>query len=553
MSAAAQQHWSPLPSKVLVVDDSAANLIALGAVLKPLDVQVVEARSGPEAIDRVIDDTFAVALLDVQMPGMDGFELAQRLRQLQPGNELPILFLTAIHRDELYVKRGYAAGGADYIMKPFDADVLRARVKAFVDLFKQRERLRAREVGERTHERDEALAELSRLLERERAARRDAEIANNAKDEFLATVSHELRTPLNAILGWSMLARDMTHEPQVQRALATIERNARSQMRIIEDVLDIGRIISGKLRLELGAVDLVDPIRGALEAVRPAADAKEVTLATDVAADIGKITADAERLQQVIWNLVSNAIKFTHVRGRVDVTARREASEVVIRITDDGQGIGPEFLPHVFEPFRQADGTTTRRHGGLGLGLAIVKQLVQAHGGSVSVESPGEGKGATFIVQIPARAAPSSIIPTAAEPEAAAKHLEGFDVLVVDDDDDSRALLIQLLEVYGARVRSAASAEEAFRALTERAPSVILSDLSMPEIDGFGLIRRVRALPPEHGGRTPAIAVTAHAKGPLTDGVFAAGFQAHLPKPIEPDQLVLLIRSIAAGVKPGDG
>ena len=349
MTAAVQQQWSPLPSKVLVVDDSAANLIALGAVLKPLEVQVVEARSGVEALERVANDTFAVALLDVQMPGMDGFELAQRLREMQPGgNELPILFLTAIHRDEIYVKRGYAAGGADYIMKPFDADVLRARVKAFVDLFKQRERLRAREVGERTNERDAALAELARLLESERAARREAELANNAKDEFLATVSHELRTPLNAILGWAMLARDMTHEPPVQRALQTIERNARSQMRIIEDVLDIGRIISGKLRLELGPIDLAEPIRGAAEAVRPAADAKEVTLAIDIAPDIGRITADAERLQQVVWNLLSNGIKFTHARGHVGLTARREGGEIAIRVTDDGQGIGADFLPHVF-------------------------------------------------------------------------------------------------------------------------------------------------------------------------------------------------------------
>ena len=524
---AAPVAWPVEVAKVLVVDDSQANLIALGAVLKPLGVQIVEARSGLEAIERVANSSFAVALLDVQMPGMDGFELASRIRELASGVELPIIFLTAIHADELYVRRGYQLGGADYIMKPFDADVLRARVRAFVDLFQQRERLRARQVGERTRERDEALAKLSRMLESERAARREAEVANRAKDEFLATVSHELRTPLNAILGWSMLARDFAHDPQAQRALQTIERNARAQMRIIEDVLDIGRIISGKLRLEVDSVDVAEPIRGAVEAVRPAADAKEVELTIDVAKDIGRMMADPERLQQVVWNILANAIKFSSQRGHVELVARRADGQVTIRVTDDGQGIAPEFLPHLFEPFRQADGSTTRRHGGLGLGLAIVKQLVQAHGGSVTAESPGLGLGATFVVVLPAQG-----------------RLDGVHVLVVDDDEDGRALVAHVLESSGATVATASSAEDGMRAIDARRPDIILSDLSMPEVDGFGFIRRVRALPPERGGRVPAVAVTAHAKGPLTDGLLAAGFQAHLTKPIEPSELVALVRSV---------
>jgi len=389
MSAAVSMPESP---RVLVVDDAPANLIALGAVLKPLGLHVVEARSGPQALDLLGEGSFAVALLDVQMPVMDGFELAERIRKLSGGAELPIIFLTAIHADEHYVKRGYKSGAADYMTKPFDADVLRARVKAFVDLFQQRERLR--------------VEQLTRLLESERAARREAELANSAKDEFLATVSHELRTPLNAILGWSIIARDMTREAPVQRALSTIERNARAQMRIIEDVLDIGHIMSGKLCLEMGDVDVLEPIRGAIDAVKPGAEAKEVALEIDLAPDLGRIWADDERVQQIVWNLLSNAIKFTPKGGHVFLRARRDEHNVILSVADDGQGIEPDFLQHVFEPFRQADGSTTRRHGGLGLGLAIVKQLVHAHGGNVAAESLGVGRGSTFTVQLPVRSAP---------------------------------------------------------------------------------------------------------------------------------------------------
>src|SRR5258708_233341 len=261
-------------TSILLVDDTQANLIALSAVLSPLGVRIVEAHSGVEAIERVAKEPFAVALLDVQMPGMDGFELARRLRETDAGFELPIIFLTAIHRDEQYARQGYAAGAADYITKPFDVGVLRARVKAFVDLFQQRERLRRVQVDRRTRERDEALEKLAALLESERAARHEAEIANRAKDEFLATVSHELRTPLNAILGWTTIARRHGSSPELQRALDTVERNARSQARIIEDVLDVGRIASGKLRLEITPANVSDAIEGAVQAVRPAAEAK---------------------------------------------------------------------------------------------------------------------------------------------------------------------------------------------------------------------------------------------------------------------------------------
>ena len=401
------------PASVLIVDDSPANLIALGAVLQPLGVRVVEASSGEQALQCVANETFAVVLLDVQMPEMDGFEVARRLRSSEIAHELPIIFLTAIYRDEGYARRGYATGAADYMTKPFDADVLRARVKAFVDLFKQRERLRRREVGERTRERDAAMARLAELLESERQARRDAEIANHAKDEFLATVSHELRTPLNAILGWTVIARQRATDPEVQQALETIERNARAQTRIIEDVLDVGRIISGKLRLEIAPVRVSETIDAAVQTLRPAADAKSVQLTVDVEDDVGIIAADVDRLQQIIWNVLSNAIKFTPKWGSVTLKGQRAQSDVVLAIADTGQGIQHEFLAHLFEPFRQADGSTTRRHGGLGLGLAIVKQLVQAHGGTIVASSNGVGHGSTFTITLPIRPVKTPVPPPA--------------------------------------------------------------------------------------------------------------------------------------------
>jgi signal transduction histidine kinase len=519
---------------VLIVDDTPANLVALGAVLQPLDVRVVEARSGPEAIERVSDESFACVLLDVQMPGMDGFEVARRVRETEEGAEIPILFLTAIHRDEEYARKGYASGAADYITKPFDPDVLRARVRAFVDLFQQRDRLRVQQ--------------LTALLERERAARLDAETANRTKDEFLATVSHELRTPLTAILGWTMVAQRGSPPPEIEKVLTIIERSARTQLRIIEDLLDVARSLGGKLRLEITEARIPDIIEGALMSVRPAADAKGVRLAVDVEPGLGAIAADPERLQQVVWNLLSNAIKFTPGGGHVTLFARRSESTLVIRVRDDGQGVSPEFLPHLFEPFRQADGSTTRRHGGLGLGLSIVRQLVEAHGGTISAHSDGIGKGTTLAVAIPARpAAPAvgarSEVPRRAEPPQGASEtrLDGVRLLVVDDDEDSRELIVCLLQESGASVTSASSADEAMRLLKQSRPDVMLSDIGMPDVDGFALMRQVRGMPPERGGGVPAIALTAYASEADGARVRAAGFQAHVTKPIDPDALTAAI------------
>jgi signal transduction histidine kinase/ActR/RegA family two-component response regulator len=385
------------------------------------------------------------------------------------------------------------------------------------------------------------------LLERERAARRAAELASTAKDEFLATVSHELRTPLNAILGWAAMIRTKT-SGEVERALGIIERNARAQARIVEDVLDFSRIARGKMRLLLGSVDLTRVVQEALEAVRPAADAKGVKIDVELSFE-RPVYGDAERLQQVAWNLLSNAVKFTSAGGRVQVRGSSSRELAKISVSDSGQGIEPEFVPYVFEPFRQANGSTTRRHGGLGLGLSIVRQIVHAHGGSISAESDGLGLGATFTVELPLespvlRPSTPPIEPHHARPAALTLSLGGLKVLVVEDEEDSRELLVQAMAVRGAEVASAGSVVEAVREFERFNPDVLVSDIAMPDADGYDLIRHVRELPADRGGLTPAVAVTAHAQRSALEQALTAGFQRYVPKPVDVDELVATIAEL---------
>ena len=395
-----------------------------------------------------------------------------------------------------------------------------------------------------------ALKEADASHQRERWLREDAERTNRLKDEFLATVSHELRTPLNAILGWTLTLRRTAKDVEMDRALTIIERNARAQATLIDDVLDVSRIVSGKLSLQLAPTSVADAARAAVETVTPAAEAKGITISCDLLSESSTITADADRLQQVIWNLLSNSVKFTPKDGRVALRVYREGSDVCVTVKDTGEGIRPELLGAVFEPFQQADSSTTRRHGGLGLGLSIVKQLVVAHGGSVHAESEGPGKGSTFTVRLPVRAvAPARESATTAaasgnyDPVVAVSQearLDGLRVLVVDDEPDARLLIREILHGHGAQVDVAGSAMEARALLKRAAPDVIVSDIGMPDEDGYAFIRQVRA----EGARTPAIALTAYASKQDAQRAFVAGFQKHVIKPVEPAKLVSVVANL---------
>jgi PAS domain S-box-containing protein len=398
-------------------------------------------------------------------------------------------------------------------------------------------------------ERKRAEEERKQLLEAEQKARRDAEAASRAKDDFLATVSHELRTPLSPILTWTrILKTGGLDADKARRALDSIERSARTQAQLVEDLLDISRIISGKLRLDVRPVRLATVIDAAIEVIRPAADAKGVELQVILDRDVGPVSGDAERLQQVVWNLLSNAVKFTPKDGRVTVLLERDNEDLRVTVRDTGTGIRPEFLPHVFERFRQADIGPTRAHGGLGLGLAIVRHMVEAHGGTVEVESEGEGRGTAFSVRLPLlrpRAPETSDRRDRTRPaNDPFPSLAGVSLLVVDDEPDSNEAVRELLALCGADVRVAGSAKHAREILRRWKPDVLVSDVAMPGEDGYAFIADLRS----HNGdaaQLPALALTAYASRSDKIRLLAAGFQAHVSKPLDPTELIRVVLSLA--------
>ena len=679
----------PLPrASILVVDDVHANLVSLEAILEPLGHRIVRATSGEEALKRLLEGEFAVVLLDVQMPGIDGFETASLMKSHPRLESVPIVFITAISRDAAHVFKGYAHGAVDYLQKPVDADVLRAKISVFVDLYLRGERVKAQakllrqkelELAERksreryfrltdtmpialwatrpdgtvfyanrvwndyvgaapgellsfddpavVHEddhrrlRDAWLAALggglpmdtecrlrrrsdgshrwhvlratpelrdgdevegwivtatdidhrrraeevkAELLAREQQARQQAEAANRLKDEFLATVSHELRTPLHAIVGWvKMLRSGLLDRERMERALETIERNAHAQAALVDDILEVSRIITGKLRVQVRPMSLAAVVSAAVEALRPAAEAKGLRLVVDLEPDGDEgFAGDPARLQQVAWNLVANAVKFTPRGGEVRASLRRVGAVAELVVADTGSGIPSEFLPFVFERFTQADSGISRAHGGLGLGLAIVRHLVELHGGTVEAASGGRDAGAVFTVRLPARTVDEAPEPALFESMSALRaseqggagdgsaggarleELTGLRVLVVDDDQDARDLLSSVLERCGASVTGASSAAEAFTLLERERPDVLVSDIGLPGEDGYSLVRRLRSLAPHGGGATPAIAVSGYARAEDRRRALDEGFQAHLAKPVELTQLVALVASL---------
>ncbi|BAU08574.1 response regulator [Fischerella sp. NIES-3754] len=765
---------------VLLVDDHPENLLALEAILDSLGQNLVRATSGAEALRNLLNQDFAVILLDVQMPDMDGFETAALIRQRERSRHTPIIFVTAFNTSDNMVFRGYSLGAVDYLFKPIEPEILKSKVAAFIDLFKKsaevkrqaaqlaamNAELKKREemfrslsacspvgifltdphgkctyanpryhaifgltpeqsldegwiatihheeqqsvvanwytaaaegrgykgefriitpagierwvymssspmlsedgnvigftgTSEDITERKKAEEEHIKLI-REQTSRQEAETANRLKDEFLATLSHELRTPLTSILGWARLLRQRKlNEEAITRAIETIERNAGLQAQLIEDILDVSRIMRGKLTLNICPVNLVNLTATVVNSIRLEAEAKKIQLEyvvelnetentatrqrdnTENKEDVGMrrhgdttntdeilslsppltvtassviVSGDPNRLQQVLWNLLNNAIKFTPSDGRVEVRLEvleeNGSLEMVqgrqggqgrqgrqggqgkyhtphtsptspspayaqITITDTGVGISSEFLPYVFDRFRQADGSITRNHGGLGLGLAIVRYLVEMHGGSVHADSPGVGQGATFSVKLPLLAtqqAPQDqesknqecavatktevnfpktpvlerwklkqteqITKTAFPSSVMESSLSGLQVLVVDDDTDTREYLTTVLQESGAEVTAVDSVQSALLIIAKSLPDVLISDISMPEEDGYTLIRKIRNLQPEQGRDLPAIALTAYARPQDCQQALDAGFQMYVSKPVEPNQLI---------------
>ncbi|HEX8566679.1 MAG TPA: response regulator [Pyrinomonadaceae bacterium] len=739
---------SKTQANILLVDDRPENLLAMETVLADLGQNLISVSSGREALRFLLAEEVALILLDVQMPGLNGFELAELIRERKCTQRTPIIFVSATSKDEQYVFKGYSLGAVDYLTKPIEPEILKSKVRFFIELFQQNQEIKRQahllekanieldglnaeleaRVSKRTAQLEAAnqkleneivvrkraearlatehavtrtLAEASNLetasqailkafcehlkadicclwllnnantklslaqieiseeagdvasfvnesrrlkfkigvglpgqvweknapiwlpntvrgekfpraafaatvglhsavgfpikigkevfgviefftrrpllsdqnllnmleatgseigqfiqrkrveverenlLLREKTLREQAEKASRLKDEFLATVSHELRTPLNAILGWGqMLNTGKLTDADRERALETIYRNAKSQAQLIDDLLDTSRLITGNLRLNLSPTSVVKVIESALDVVRPAAEAKKINLSAVYNSKIETVTCDSHRLQQMIWNLLTNAVKFTPNGGTVEIALEQSGSNIQIKVKDTGQGIPGEFLPFVFDRFRQADSSSTRRHGGLGIGLAIVRHLAELHGGSVKADSDGENLGATFTITLPASLAVNNHKESELEEnngylkkESSDLELDGVRILIVDDDADTCEMLTYALNQWGAQAQTSASVSEAFTSLSEWQPDILLTDINMPGEDGYALISKVRSLTPEKIASIPAIALTALARPEDSEQAISAGFQLHFAKPVDTQKL----------------
>ncbi len=604
-------------TEILIVEDSPTQAEQLKCILAEHGYRISVASNGQDALSSLSDHKPDMVVSDVVMPEMDGYQLCRHIKSDNNFKDIPVLLLTSLS-DPKDIVRGLECGTDNFITKPYDEQMLLSRIQYMLlnqevrkngrtqmgmeilfgnekyfftpereqildllissyetavqknlELMRTQEELRTlnerleEQVEERTAaltrevgERKRAEEDRAEMLIREQGARAEAEAANRAKDEFLATVSHELRTPLTAIIGWAHLLKSGTLDAENSgRALETVVRNAHLQTKIVDDLLDISRIITGNLHLSIRPANLAAIIEVVVESLRPTAQAKAIQLRTLLDSSVDLVSGDSSRLQQVVWNLLSNALKFTPNNGLVEVRLEHHDGFIQMSVADTGMGISAEFLPRVFDRFRQADSSSTRACGGLGLGLAIVRHLVELHGGFVAAQSPGEGQGATFTVKLRPwvdRSLAPAVNDAAPDCKKTTRELllncppglSNLRILIVDDQPDTRNLLAIMFKHCGAEVTSVSSVTAALEVLGKWRPDILLSDIGMSNGDGYELIRKVRKLNPDHGGKIPAVALTAYAREEDRIRALLAGFQMHVVKPVNPDELLAVVASL---------